>query len=174
MRKAVSALLSAALAASCDGLRVSRGVTAVACVQARLGAGPMCVSETDLDPNSPQYREKMAAEKAALQQARREQAAALGFSDEEISALREASTSLLACWPASASDPCPKALITPFGQPDTYFGQLRNPREDPVPEAWECVRNKWPVLVERGDDDLVAALQPIKDVYVDKRSLVSP
>ena len=52
-----------------------------------------------------------------------------------------------------------------------FFAVLRNVLEDPDPAVWIGVREKWPVLADKSDEDLIAALQPIKDVKVDRRSL---
>ena len=123
-----------------------------------------------LDPRSPQYREAVMAKAAAIKAARLERAAELELSSEEIAALTEASKSLDACWQGDMAE-LPKALKSPFGNPEDFFGMLRSPKTDPAPEVWDCVRQKWPVLATRSDDDLVAVLQPIKDVYVDRRSL---
>ena len=61
-------LLAALLVVGCDGLRL-------VCANARVKAAvvraqALSMTESALDPNSPQYREKMAAEKATIQQAR--------------------------------------------------------------------------------------------------------
>ena len=94
----------------------------------------------------------------------------LDFTSDEIAALTEASKDLGPCWRGPITE-CPKALLSPFGRPEDFYGQLRQPSSDPVPEVWEAVRSKWPILAERTDDDLLAALQPIKDTKVDRRSL---
>lgn len=129
------------------------------------------VAMCDLDPNSPAYRAKVAAEYDALKAVRRQQASELDWSETEVAALTEASKSLGPCWTGKLED-CPKELISKFSRkPLDFFGVLRNPTEDPLPEVWIGVRDKWPVLSEKSDEDLLAALQPIKDVYVDKRDL---
>ena len=89
-----------------------------------------------------------------------------------MAALTEASKSLDGCWTGKIED-LPAPLKSKFTQqPLDFFGVLRNTLEDPPPEVWIGVREKWPVLADDSDDDLMAALQPIKDVKVDKRSLL--
>jgi hypothetical protein len=153
-----------------------------------------------VDENSPQYRAKKAAEWEAAAAARRVTAAELALSAEEVGALTEASKSLLPCWTGDVAD-CPDDLKSKFTmQPLDFFSALRRPAEDPDPAVWTGVRDKWPSLAARSDDDLyrllasdasspalaalaahhadstrvssLAALQPIKDVKVDKRSLM--
>ena len=98
-------------------------------------------------------------------------AADLAFSDAETSALQEASTSLDSCW-TGPPESCPKELKSMFTQkPFDLFAMLRNPTEDAPAEVWVGVRERWTALADRSDEELLAALQPIKDVYVDKRSL---
>ena len=156
--------------------------------------GIVACDATDLDPNSPEYRQREAEKRLALAAERRAKAEVrhrvrtfrraylclfvptfqcwqeLDLSAEEIEALTEASKDLGPVH-QSKEEPCPKALISPFGGAEDFYGQLRNPRQDPVPEVWDNLRAKWPVLAERSDDDLLAALQPIKDIKVDRRSL---
>ena len=56
-------------------------------------------------------------------------------------------------------------------KPMEFYAALRNPEQDPDSRVWDGVRDKWPVLKERSDEELLASLQPIKDVKVDRRSL---
>ena len=129
----------------------------------------MCDIE-GLDPNSREYREAKAAQAAAIKAERLELATTLEFTEAEVDALTEASKCLEPCWQGDMKD-LPKALKSPFGMPEDFFGQLRSPKDDPAPEALDAVRQKWTVLADRDDQALLAALQPIKDVYVDRRSL---
>ena len=124
------------------------------------------------DDASPQSRAVKQQEREAVAAARRTTAAELTLSGEEVEALTAASKSLDPCWREGAAEDCPTALKSVFTQqPIDFFAALRNPQEDPDPAVWIGVRKTWPVLAERSDDDLLAALQPIKDVRVDKRSL---
>ena len=51
---------------------------------------------------------------------------------------------------------------------------LRSERALPVPdELWPAIRDRWPVLAERSDEELIKAMEPIKAVYVDSRRLGS-
>jgi hypothetical protein len=96
----------------------------------------------------------------------------LAWSGEQVAAITEASKSLDPCWTGKLED-LPDILKSKFTQkPLDFFGVLRNPQEDPPPEVWIGVREQWKVLADASDDDLLAALQPIKDVKVDKRSLL--
>ena len=53
--------------------------------------------------------------------------------------------------------------------------EIANPElVDPAPEAWVEVRKEWPVLAEKTDEELVAALAPIKATEVDYRQLPQP
>ena len=86
-------------------------------------------------------------------------------------ALRAASLSLDPCWTGERTK-CPPALKNNFTQSSLdFFQALRNPTEDPPTEALAAVRLKFPELGARSDDELLALLQPIKDVSVDRRSL---
>jgi hypothetical protein len=93
----------------------------------------------------------------------------LDLSAAVVQALTEASKDLGPCW--QGSGPPPPELKSPFGTPLDFFAALRHPTQDPAPEVWECVRSKYSKLAELTDDDLVIALQPIKDVAVDRRYL---
>jgi hypothetical protein len=96
----------------------------------------------------------------------------LEWSADKVAALTEASKSLDSSWTGKIED-LPASLKSKFNQlPLDFFGVLRSPLEDPPPEVWIGVRDKWPVLADASDDDLLAALQPIKDVKVDKRTLL--
>ena len=114
----------------------------------------------------------MAAQREATASDRRATAAELAASAEELDALTEASKAISTpCW-AGAPEECPQELKSLFtGQPMDLFACLRSPTEDPDPQVWLAVRDKWPVLASRSDEDLLALLQPIKDVKVDRRSL---
>jgi len=139
---------------------------------ASAAAAAVKMVDEGVDENSPQYRAKKAAEWEATAAARRVTAAELALSAEEVGALTEASKSLLPCWTGDVAD-CPDDLKSKFTmQPLDFFSALRRPAEDPDPAVWTGVRDKWPSLAARSDDDLLAALQPIKDVKVDKRSLM--
>ena len=129
------------------------------------------MSDTGEDERSPAYRAKIAAEKEANAAARRAKAAELEFSATEIEALTEASKSLDSCWTGAEED-LPDGLKSKFTQKALdFFAVLRSPTDDPDPAVWPGVREKWPVLADKSDDDLLCALQPIKDVKVDRRSL---
>ena len=137
----------------------------------RVTSNAVRMCDAELDERSPAYRAKIAADKAAVAAARRESAAALDFSSDETEALMAVSKSLEPCWLGAPED-CPDALRSKFtGQPLDFFAVLRSPTDDPDPAVWPAVREKWPVLGERDDDALLAALQPVKDVRVDRRSL---
>ena len=125
----------------------------------------------DVDERSPQYRAKIAAEKEAAANERRARAAELAFSAAEVEALTDASKSLEPSYTGDIEE-IPAGLKSLFTQgPLDFFAVLRNFNEDPDPAVWPAIREKWPVLADKSDDDLLAALQPIKDVKVDRRSL---
>jgi len=128
--------------------------------------------DAPIDENSPQYRAKVAAEREMIASTRRETAASLDCSAEEIDALTEASKAIKTpCWSGPLEE-CPmelKSLLTQ--KPLDLFAALRNPQADPDPRVWLAVREGWPVLADRSDEDLFAMLQPIKDVKVDRRWL---
>ena len=167
MRSAI--LVVSALAASCDGLVVGlRAPVAGLRAPRHARAGRVLLSEEE--DNSPEARERAAAAKAATAAERRARAAELELGAEALDALAAASKDVGPCWTGGAAS-CPPALKTMFGQPEDFYSALRSPRSDPAPEVWDCVRSKYPALAEQSDDDLLAALQPIKEEYVDRRSL---
>lgn len=112
------------------------------------------------------------------------------LSTAELAALKEASVSDEApgrLYPNLADAPsyadrftiredAPKSLFND-GYPPlpmTYFVMLRSERALPVPdELWPAIRDRWPVLAERSDEELIKAMEPIKAVYVDSRRLGS-
>ena len=95
------------------------------------------------------------------------------FTQMELAALQGVSLSArkpaeyLLSWRESGV--APLGLLDVFGRPTTFASLLRNPQADPDGDVWDAVRNDYPVLKEKGDDELAAALQPIKAVYVDLR-----
>ena len=124
----------------------------------------------ETDERSPEFRAAQAANRAATADARRETAAALECSAEEVAALTQAAKSFDACW-SGPEEELPAELKSMFNQkPLGLINVLRNPTEDPDARVWLKVREKWPVLSERSDDDLLAMLQPIKDVKIDFRA----
>ena len=134
-------------------------------------AGSLDVKMEEVDERSPAFREAAAADKKATAEARMEAAKALTMSAEEVAALTEASKSLEPCWQGKPEE-CPKELVSKFSmKPLDYFAVMRNTQEDPPPAVWVGVRSMWPVLAERSDEDLLAALEPIKAVPVDRRYL---
>ena len=160
--------LSMLLFAACDGLVLLPG-------NARLigsrGAAVMSEGAEAEATQSKEYRAAQAAEQAATAERRRSQVSEMAFSTEETDALTKASKSLQSCWTGKPEN-CPASLKNIFTQqPKDLFAVLRNPLEEPAPEAWECIREKWPVLAGRTDEELLSALQPIKDVKVDRRYL---
>ena len=101
------------------------------------------------------------------------------FSDAELAALKEASISLVS--PCAGPEPFtqidnpPKALLsdTFMEIPRTYFEIFRNTRGVPVPpEVWPFVKEKWPVLAEKTDEELMLALGPMQAVTIDLRSVM--
>jgi hypothetical protein len=118
----------------------------------------------------PEERAAQAAARAAVVEARLAAAPEQGFNEEELAALTAASKCLEMCYQGPKAE-CPKPLLNGVSQrPLTFFNQLRMLDADPVPEAWEAVRSKWPVLSGRSDEELLNALEPIKAVFVDMRS----
>jgi hypothetical protein len=100
------------------------------------------------------------------------------FSEEELVALKVASISENS--PARGKeryttiDNCPPSLLGDVypNLPRSYYDIFRNTRdEEPPDEVWDFVRSTWPVLSEKTDDELKAALEPITAVYVDIRVL---
>ena len=95
------------------------------------------------------------------------------FTQMELAALQGVSLSArkpaecLLSWRESGV--APVGLLDVFGRPTTFASLLRNPQADPDGDVWDAVRNDYPVLKDKGDDELAAALQPIKAVYVDLR-----
>ena len=67
-------------------------------------------------------------------------------------------------------DVCGK-LVSTFGQPLGLFSVLRRPSEDPSPEEWAEVRRTVLELADCSDAALLAALAPLKEQYVDIRTL---
>lgn len=162
---AMRSILLLSLLAACRGLVLPPRVPTRAVLETTRARVVMEAQERE-------DREKAAAERAAVVAERLKTAAAMDMSAEETTALTEASTSFEPCWTGKPED-CPRELINIYSQkPNDLFGEMRKPKEDPNPQAWLAVREKWPVLKERSDDELLAALQPIKDVPVDKRSLL--
>ena len=102
-----------------------------------------------------------------------------GFSDEEISALKTASISSKspAAGPERYSqiDNAPASLLNDVypNLPLSYYALLRRNTKDaaPPPEIWAFLRKEWPVLAERSDEELLTAMKPITDVYVDFRNV---
>jgi hypothetical protein len=94
-----------------------------------------------------------------------------GFSPEETGALQEASESLEQCG----------AKVNVFGNPETFFSNIRAPEgempegakrmpdmidRNPDAETWAAVRERWPVLSSRSDEELNAAVRPIREIRV--------
>mmetsp|Transcript_68101 Transcript_68101/g.108048 ORF Transcript_68101/g.108048 Transcript_68101/m.108048 type:complete len:164 (-) Transcript_68101:106-597(-) len=94
------------------------------------------------------------------------------FSQEEKDALYAASTSKeKACSEDFAKNTLKSPLLNLFGRPQNLYALLRNPNADPPDEIWDVIREKWPILKERSNAELLKALGPIKAKYVDIRSL---
>ena len=91
-----------------------------------------------------------------------------GLEQAEFDALKAASLSQ----DSPAKDRSgPEWALSPFGNPLSFFSLLRNTQIEPVPEVWVAVREQWPALKEKTDDELAAANTVIKAEYVDARSL---
>jgi len=133
------------------------------------GASIFCCESEGLDPNSPAFRAQLAQELADVAAIRRSKLSELDWREIEQEALYAASISLESCWDGKGE--CPEALMSKFQRPLTFFGTLRNPSEDPPPEALDSVRARWPALAGRDNEAILAALQPIKDMKVDMRSI---
>lgn len=88
------------------------------------------------------------------------------LTEEQFEALREASKSQ-----ERPAEPCAEALMGLFGQPDTFFALLRNPKVEPGPEAWAAVRAAWPALEGMPDDELQKNLVACRQERVDPRFL---
>jgi len=94
------------------------------------------------------------------------------FTEEETEALYKASISKEdACTREYAQKFPSSKLLNAFTQPQIFFSLLRAPDEDPPEEVWDVIREKWPVLKERSNAELLKALAPIKAKYVDLRFL---
>jgi len=94
------------------------------------------------------------------------------FTKEETDALYQASVSKeKACSPEYATEKPRSKLLNAFTQPQIFYSLLRQPSEDPPEEVWDVIREKWPVLKERSNAELLEALAPIKAKYVDLRFL---
>merc|ERR1719399_10287 len=132
------------------------------------GVRPARSGKGALDPNSPEARAAAAQARAELEAARREAAGSLEVEQAELAALMAASKSLEPCWTGARTE-CPPALKNNYTQSSLdFFQALRSPSEDPPAEALAAVRAKWQVLSARSDSELLALLQPIKDVPVDR------
>ena len=140
-------------------------------LQRACGTAVVMTAGDDVDVNSPSYRAEQAAKRASDADSRRAAAKEMAASSAVIDALTAASTSLDLCW--TGDEDCPDVLKSKFTQkPLDFFAVLRNPQADPDPAVWPGVREKFPALADLSDDDLLCLLQPIKDVKVDKRSLM--
>jgi len=94
------------------------------------------------------------------------------FTQEETDALYQASISKeKACDPDTATKNPSSKLLNAFTQPQIFYTLLRRPSDDPPEEVWDVIREKWPVLNERSNAELLEALAPIKAKYVDLRFL---
>lgn len=132
----------------------------------------MCDGDATVDERSPKYRQQLAEKRAADAEARRSRAAEMTPDAGVIDALTEASKSLEPCYTGDLEE-CPDALKSKFTQlPLDFFACMRNPEADPDAGVWPGARDRWPVLASLSDDDLLCLLQPIKDIRVDKRSLM--
>jgi hypothetical protein len=97
------------------------------------------------------------------------------FTQEEIDALYQASISKDTAVTPAEADKYPTKyapLLKQFNQqPQIYFSLLRNPSQDPPEQVWDPIREKWSILKERSNAELVEALKPIKAKFVDVRYL---
>jgi hypothetical protein len=94
------------------------------------------------------------------------------FTKEETDALYQASVSKEKAVDQDFADKFPSSpLLDAFTRPQIFYSLLRKPNEDPPVEAWDVIREKWPVLKDRSNAELLEALKPIKAEYVDLRFL---
>jgi hypothetical protein len=91
------------------------------------------------------------------------------LTSEQFHALREASMSAQDSWQQEGT--CPAELRGPLGGIKIFFSLLRNPRTEPTPDVWRCVRSQWPILEGVPDEELQKNLVECRKELVDARQL---
>ena len=91
------------------------------------------------------------------------------FSAEELAALKEASLTKQNA--VKSVEPGDTEMGDFMGNPRKFCNIIRNASGNIPPAVWDPVRERWPVLAGRSNEELAEAVKPIVADYVDLRFL---